>query len=45
MIEDVVSAVVSHTAEDGQTGHQDGVVVVPQRPLLDQSHQGLQASE
>lgn len=35
MIKDVVAAVVSHTAEDSKTGHQDGVVVVPQCSVLD----------
>ena len=45
MIKDVVAAVVSHAAEDGQTGDQDGVIVVPQSSLLHQRYQGLQASQ
>ena len=45
MIKDVVAAVVSHTPEDGETGHQDGVIVVPQSSVLHQSNQSLQASE
>lgn len=35
MIEDVMSAVVSDTAEDSKTGHQDGVIEVPQSSVLD----------
>ena len=35
MIKDVVATVVSDTAEDGKTGHQDGVIVVPECSVLD----------
>ena len=44
-VEHPVAAVMGDAAEDGETGDQDGVTVVAERPVLDQSDERVQAPE
>ena len=44
-IKHVVATVVSHATQDGKTSHQHSVVVVPERAVLDETDETVEAAE
>ena len=45
LIEDVMATVVGHATQDGETGDQHRVVVVPEGPVLDEADETVEAPE